>query len=76
MPKFAKYNAFKPDKHFIELANGTRAIDVALKGGDVDITILELARTPVKATLRNALFITSYPQDIFSFQAATERVPV
>lgn len=67
MPKFTKYNAFEPDKHFIELANGTRAIDVALKGGDVDITIVELARTPV---------IPSYPQDIFSFQAATERVPV
>ena len=72
--KFTKFDdTFKPDKHFIELANGTRANNVALKRGDVDITIVDSSGTPVKATLRNALFIPSYPQDIFSVQAATER---
>ena len=74
MSKFTKFDdTFQPDKHFIELANGTRANNVALKRGDVDITIVDSSGTPVKATLRNALFIPSYPQDIFSVQAATER---
>jgi len=72
--KFTKFDdTFNPDKHFIELANGTRANNVALKRGDVDITIIDSSGTPVRATLRNALFIPSYPQDIFSVQAATER---
>ena len=35
--------------------------------------IVDLSGTPVKATLGNALFTASYPQDIFSVQAATER---
>jgi len=74
LSKFKKFDdTFKPDKHFIELANGARANKVALKRGDVDITIVDSSGTPLKATLRNALFITSYPQDIFSVRAATER---
>ena len=71
--KFTKFDdTFKPHKHFIELANGTRANNVALKR-DVNITIVDSTGTPFKATLQNALFIPSYPQDIFSVQAATER---
>ena len=74
LSKFTKFDdTFQPDKHFIELANGTRANNVALKRGDVDVTIVDSSGTPVKATLQNALFIPSYPQDIFSVQAATER---
>ena len=74
MSKFTTFDdTFQSDKHIIELANGTRANSVALKRGDVDITIVDSSGTPVKATLRNALFIPSYPQDIFSVQAATER---
>ena len=75
LSKFTKFDdTFKPDKHFIDLANGTRAKNVALKRGDVDFTVVDLSGTSVKVTLRNALFIKSYSQDIFSVQAATERV--
>ena len=74
MSKFTKFDdTLKPDKHFVEFANGTRANNVALKRGDVDITIIDCTGTPVKATLQNALSIPSYPQDIFSVQAETER---
>jgi len=52
LSKFKKFDdTFKPDKHFIELANGTRANKVALKRGDVDITIVDSSGTAVKATL-------------------------
>ena len=74
MSKFTKFDdTFKPDKLFTELANGTRAKNVALKRKGVNISIVDLSKTPVKATSRNALFIPSYSQDIFSVQAATER---
>ena len=66
-------DTLQPDKHFIELANGTRANNVALKRGVVDITLVDSPGTLVKVTLRNALFIPSNPQHIISVQAATER---
>ena len=74
--RFMKFDdTFNPDKHVTEFANGTWANNVALKR-DVDITIADSTGTPVKATLQNVLFIPSYPQDIFSVQAAMREVPV
>ena len=67
MSRLTKFDdTLNPDKHFIELANGTRANNVALRRGDVDITIVDSTGTPVKATWRNALFIPSYPQHTYS----------
>ena len=72
--KFIKYDeSFKPDKHYIELADGTKANNVALKRGDVSVPMMDDAGRPTKAMLKNALYIPTYPQDIFSVQAATER---
>ena len=72
--KFTKFDdTFKSNKLFIELANGTRTNNVALKRGDVDFTIVDSIGTPVKVTLRNALFIPSYSQDIFPVRSATKR---
>ena len=72
--KFSKFNdKFAPEKHYIELADGTRSNNVALKRGDVEVTIMDTTGKRVKATLKNALYILTYPQNIFSVQAATER---
>ena len=72
--KFTKFdNSFKPEKHFIELADGSCSNNVALGRGEVDVKIKDFSGSIVKATLRNVLYVPSYPQDIFSVQAATER---
>ena len=72
--KFSKFDdKFTPEKHYIELADGTRSNNVALKRGDVEITIMDTTGRYVSATLKNALYIPAYPQNIFSVQAATER---
>ena len=46
---------------------------MALKRGDVEVTIMDATGKCVYATLKNALYIPTYPQNIFSVQAATER---
>ena len=46
---------------------------MALKRGDVEITIMDTTGKCVNATLKIALYIPTYPQNIFSVQAATER---
>ena len=62
--KFNKFNDhFTPDKHYIELADGTRSNNVALKRGDVEITIMDTTGKLVNASL-NALYIPTYPQNI------------
>ncbi|CAB4044624.1 myosin heavy fast skeletal muscle, partial [Paramuricea clavata] len=62
---------FKPSKHYIELADGTRASNIALKRGDAKVFLKDTNGKCVKTVLKNALYIPSYPQDIFSVKAAT-----
>jgi len=70
--KFKKFDdKFQPEKHYIELADGTRASGVALKRGDAEVCLIDNEGQQVKTTLRSALYIPSYPQDIFSVKAAT-----
>ncbi|KAL3970576.1 acetylserotonin O-methyltransferase [Sarotherodon galilaeus] len=64
---------FTPGRHFMELADGTRTSGVALKRGDVEVYLQDSEGRKVKATLEGALYIPSYPQDIFSVQAATAK---
>ena len=64
--------SFKPEEHFIELADGTRANNV-VKRGTIAISMRTANGNIVQATLENALFIPTYPQCIFSVQAATKR---
>ena len=72
--KFTRFDeSFKPERHYIELADGTRSNNVALKRGDVSIDIVDTDGRRVNAELKKALYIPSYPQDIFSVQAATEK---
>ncbi|XP_068704666.1 uncharacterized protein [Montipora foliosa] len=72
--KFSNFDdKFAPEKHYIELADGTRSDNVALKRGDVENNHHGYHWKRVNATLKNALYIPTYPQNIFSVQAATER---
>ena len=60
--KFKKFdNTFQSEKHFIELADGTRANGVALRRGDAEVNLVNREGKRVKATLKNALFIPTYP---------------
>jgi hypothetical protein len=72
--KFVSYNKhFNPDKHFIELADGTKSNNVALKKGTVQVKLNTASGKTVTADLHDALYVPSYPQNIFSVQAATEK---
>ena len=66
-------DTFNPAKHFIELADGSKASNVALKRGEVRVTFQNTRGQRVTGTLSNVLFVPTYPQDIFSVQAATEK---
>ena len=63
--------SFKPEDHFIELADETRTNSVAKKRGTVSISLRKNDGNIVSATLENVLYVPSYPQCIFSVQAAT-----
>lgn len=61
------------EKHFIELADGTNANNITPKSGNVEVTLNTSTGKTVCVDLENVLFVPSYPQDIFSVQAATEK---
>lgn len=72
--KFSKFDpSFQPEKHFIELANGEKSNKIALKRGEVNLMIKDTNGRCVKACLKNALYVPTFPQNIFSVQAETER---
>ncbi|XP_061748966.1 uncharacterized protein LOC133547165 [Nerophis ophidion] len=70
--KFTRFDdTFNPNKHYMELANGTRKNNVALKRGDAVVLLRNTEGKSVPVTLKNALFIPIYPQDFMSVKAAT-----
>ncbi|KAJ8358742.1 hypothetical protein SKAU_G00152670 [Synaphobranchus kaupii] len=70
--KFKKFDdTFKPETHCVELADGTLCNGVAQRKGDAEVCLIDSGGQLHTATLRKALFIPSYPQDIFSVKAAT-----
>ena len=62
-----------PENHFVELADGTRSNNIALKQGSVQIKLRNKSGVDCDATLENTLYIPSYPQEIFSVYAANEQ---
>ena len=64
-------DSFQSDNHFIDLADGTKTNRVALKRGDAEICLVNANGNMESVTLKGALFIPSYPQDIFSVKSAT-----
>ena len=65
--------SYIPEEHFIELADGSCTNNIAKKRGTVVVDIQDEYGIIRKATLNNALYIPSYPQNIFSVQAAAEK---
>lgn len=64
-------SAFRPETHSVELADGTRCSGVAQRRGNAEVSLIDSRGQRHKAALRDALFIPSYPQNIFSVKAAT-----
>ena len=62
---------FNPEQHYMELADGRRANNIAVKRGDTEVTVRDENGYYTKMLLKNVLVIPSYPQDIFSVKAAT-----
>ena len=55
----------------MELADGTRSNNIATKRGDAEVILTDANGRNVKAVLKDALLIPTYPQSIFSVKAAT-----
>ena len=71
--KFTSFDEnFNPEVHFIELADGTRRNNIALSRGDANILLHDKQGNQHNVTLKNALYVPSFNQDIFSVQAASE----
>lgn len=64
---------FRPEDHMIELADGTKVSGMAKMRGDAEIYLLDSEGQQVKTILRQALYIPSFPQNIFSVKAATAK---
>ena len=64
---------FKPDKHFIELADGTRTPGVVQGKGTETIGIRDTSGRECKLERNNALFVPTFKQNIFSVHAASEK---
>lgn len=72
LAKFKCFNGeFKAESHCVELADGTRCSGVAERRGDAVVCLTDSTGRQLRTTLKDALYIPSYPQDIFSVKAAT-----
>ena len=71
--KFIKFNKhFKSTDHTIELADGTRTNSVVKGQGDAKAVFLDETGCRRSVTLKNALYIPSFGQNIFSVKSATD----
>ena len=64
---------FKPQKHTVELADGTKTVNVAQKQGDAVVHLRNSEGNIVKTTLNDALYIPTYPENMFSVRSAALR---
>ncbi|KAG7479129.1 Retrovirus-related Pol poly from transposon TNT 1-94 [Solea senegalensis] len=63
--------SFRPEDHKIELADGTKVSGMAKMRGDAEVYLLDGEGRRVKTRLKQALYIPSFPQNIFSVKSAT-----
>ena len=71
--KFINFDQnFDPQSHFIELVDGSRINNLVLKRGDACIHLQDINGHICKCILKNALYIPTFKQNIFSVQAATK----
>ena len=72
--KFTQFdNSFNPETHFIELANGKRANNLAQGRGTARIELKDTQGVVQEAFLEDALYVPSFKQDIFSVDRAAAR---
>ncbi|KAJ8050275.1 hypothetical protein HOLleu_03413 [Holothuria leucospilota] len=72
--KFESFDeSFRPENHFVELADGSRSNRIAHKRGDANVRIMDADGRCVIAKLENALYIPTFPRSLFSVQAATAK---
>ena len=72
LSKFKRFDdGFQAETHCVELADGTRRKGVAERRGDAEVCLTDSTGRRRNTTLKQALYIPSYPQDIFSVKAAT-----
>eukprot|EP00795_Rhopilema_esculentum_P005613 gene5613-10823_t len=64
---------FDSEKHFIELADGSRIRNTAQGRGDARICLIDSDGNEQEAILKDALFVPTFKQNILSVQAATEK---
>lgn len=62
---------FSSQENCVELANGTRCKGVAEGRGDAEVLLMDSRKQKYKTMLKGALYILSFPQNIFSVTAAT-----
>ena len=65
------YDRFQAKTHCVELTNGTRCVGVAECRGEAEVCLKDRKGRHLNATLKQALYIPSFAQDIFSVTAAT-----
>ncbi|XP_037109280.1 uncharacterized protein LOC119123966 [Syngnathus acus] len=63
--------SFKPESHSVELADGTKCSGIAQRRGTAVIYLRDDAGRQQTAQLREALYMPSYPHNIFSVARAT-----
>lgn len=72
LAKFKRFDEeFQAETRCVELADGTRCKGVAERRGDAQVCLIDSRGRHLNTTLRQALYIPSYPQDIFSVKVAT-----
>ena len=72
--KFFKFDDnFNPSQHFIELADGSKTNNLAMKRGDACVNMVDDNGHVHECVLQDALFVPSFSQSIFSVQSAVEK---
>ena len=64
-------SSFKPERHSMELADGKRTFGLAQGRGDAQVCLIDSEGRRCTVTLKNALYIPSFPQELFSVKCAT-----
>ena len=64
-------SSFKPESHSMELADGRRTSGLAEGRGDAQVCLIDSDGRRCTVTLKNALYIPSFPQELFSVKCAT-----
>ena len=58
--KFLKFDEFKPENHYIEYGNGSRASGVVSAKGRAQVTLHDVESNVHNVFLEDALYVTSY----------------